>query len=158
VEKSLKKEQIILAQIETYLTTQSNPQKALFLNNYLRVKYYGLGDQCLGLTVPNLRILSKKVGPLPLTTLRLLINSRIHEKRFLAIINLISQFQVTQKTQQKEQTTILFEFYISEMLNGIDNWDLVDVSADKIVGVYLINKPRLREYYLYKILATSSNL
>jgi|SRR6185295_9237914 len=105
----------MIKEIRHYLTENANPQKAIFLTNYFRAKHYKLGDTFLGLTVPQVRTTSKKVGEIPFATLRLLINSRIHEERLLAVINLITQFQ------KKEREKLIFEFYMKEMLVGIDN-------------------------------------
>lgn len=145
-------------QIKENLIQKSNPEKSIFLTRYLRTERYGLDDKFLGLNIPDIRLFSKQIGNLNFSILKLLINSRVHEERFLAVINLITQFKEAQKNQLSKQTKIIFEFYINEMLSGIDNWDLVDVSADKIVGSYLIDKPKLKKYYLYEMLSVSSNL
>lgn len=108
----------MIKEIRHYLTEKSNPQKAIFLTNYFRAKHYGLGDTFLGLAVPQVRTISKKVGEIPFSNLCLLINSRIHEERLLAVINLITQFQ---KTKILDRKKLMFEFYMKEMLVGIDN-------------------------------------
>ncbi|RIA93383.1 DNA alkylation repair enzyme [Glomus cerebriforme] len=44
------------------------------------------------------------------------------------------------------------------MREGIDNWDLVDMSASQVAGSYLINKPELKKTWLYEKLITSGRL
>ncbi|WNE41417.1 MAG: hypothetical protein AM1032_000157 [Mycoplasmataceae bacterium] len=154
----IKKCQITLEQIQNNLNKKANSKRSLFLAKYLRAEQYGLGDKFLGLSVPDIRIISEQIGNLDFSILKSLIDSRIHEERFLAIINLVTQFEEFQKNQKLMQKKIIFEFYINEMLNGIDNWDLVDVSASKIIGAYLIDKPKLKDYYLHDILSISPNL
>ena len=78
-----------------------------------------------------------------------LLNSKIHEYRMSALLILIKQYE---KGNESEKNKI-FNFYLRNTKN-INNWDLVDISAPKIVGDYLLNKPR---DVLYK-LASSNNL
>ena len=66
-----------------------------------------------------------------------------------ALLILIKQYE---KGNESEKNKI-FNFYLRNTKN-INNWDLVDISAPKIVGDYLLNKPR---DVLYK-LASSGNL
>jgi 3-methyladenine DNA glycosylase AlkD len=110
---------------------------------------YGEGDLFLGIKVPIQRSLSKKYTNLSLCDLEYLINSKIHEHRLISLFILILQFE---KASQKRRQEI-YEFYLKNAKN-INNWDLVDLSAPKIPGAYLLSNDRS---ILHK-LATSNNL
>jgi len=97
---------------------------------------YGEGDRFLGISTPNSRSLAKKYKYLSLAEIQKLIRSEIHEERFIALLILIEQFK---KVNQKDKEDI-FKFYIKNT-KYINNWDLVDISAHKIVGEYLLENP-----------------
>lgn len=107
---------------------------------------YGEGDIFLGLTVPNIRKIAKKYSFVSLKIVQELLNSKIHEERLLALFILVDQFKKTGNEK-------IVQFYLKNT-KKVNNWDLVDSSADKILGNHLLNKPK---NILYK-LANSSNL
>jgi len=110
---------------------------------------YGEGDIFLGIKVPLQRKVAKKYSALSLTDIQILLQSQIHEYRFTALIVLINQYTKANQTKKQE----IFNFYIHNT-ERINNWDLVDISAPKIVGDYLLEQPRDILYQL----ARSSNL
>lgn len=133
------------------LENHANPQKGKILSGFFKTGKgeYAEGDLFLGLTVPQQRTIIKKYLHLPLSDLQKLLNSKIHEHRFCALAILVSQFQkVTPNSKEA-----IFNFYLKNTQN-INNWDLVDCSAPKIVGEYLLNRDKS---ILYK-LAGSKNL
>jgi 3-methyladenine DNA glycosylase AlkD len=97
---------------------------------------YGEGDVFYGLSVPEIRTLSKKYIDLNLIDLGNLINSKVHEERLCALIILTLRFKKNLAERQE-----IFELYVKNY-NNINNWDLVDLSAPNIVGNYLIDKDR----------------
>ena len=102
---------------------------------------YGEGDVFLGVTVPNQRKIAKKYKTLPLRDIQELLNSEIHEYRLTALFILFHQFP-------KDKETI-YHFYLKNT-KRVNNWDLVDSSAHKIVGAYLFDKDRSILYQLAK--------
>lgn len=118
---------------------------------------YGEGDVFLGITVPKMREVAKKYTGLDLPEVQKLLLSQIHEHRFLALVILVDKFKkALRKTQGKLSETEqkkIFDFYIKNAKN-INNWDLVDSSAEYIVGEYLFGRER---GLIYK-LAKSKNL
>ncbi len=110
---------------------------------------YGSGDRFIGVVVPKVRQVAKVFESLPLTIVKKLLRSPIHEERQLALFILVLKFQ---KADEKERST-LFKFYV-EHLRFVNNWDLVDGSAPYIVGPYLHKKKRT----LLFDLARSNNL
>jgi 3-methyladenine DNA glycosylase AlkD len=102
---------------------------------------YGEDDRFLGLNTPQMRKISKKYKDLPLSDIQKLIKSPYHEERSIAIRVLVCQFPHNPKT--------IYDFYLKNTA-FINNWDLVDISAPKIVGAYLDDKPRKVLYQLAK--------
>ncbi|MCX7881402.1 MAG: DNA alkylation repair protein [Patescibacteria group bacterium] len=107
---------------------------------------YGEGDKFLGLTVPQVRIVSKKyANELTLSDLKKLIENKIHEYRLSALLILRFQYEkAVEKTKEK-----IVNFYLKNT-SFINNWDLVDLSCQYILGNWLLNKTRKILYNLAK--------
>lgn len=112
---------------------------------------YGEGDLFLGLTVPESRKISKKYADLSFRDIKILLLSKYHEERLAALLILIGQFQKGDEHMRKK----IFDFYRAHF-DRVNNWDLVDVSADKIVGAYLFSRPRKERIFLYDLIASDS--
>jgi len=110
---------------------------------------YAEGDKFIGVTVPQTRLIARKYEHLDTKDFATLIKSPIHEERLCALLILVNQFERgDSKTRDK-----IFKFYLANTAY-VNNWDLVDLTADKIVGAYLGNKEK---DILFK-LAKSKNL
>ncbi len=128
----------------------SSPKKALVLQKYFKTGKgeYGEGDIFLGLTVPQSRNLATKYNDLPYPEIEQLLKSPVHEERLIALLILVYRFEKFEMEQRR-----VYDFYLRHA-KLVNNWDLVDLSSDKIVGKFLIDKPR---DILYK-LAASKNI
>ncbi|HRO66670.1 MAG TPA: DNA alkylation repair protein [Pseudobdellovibrionaceae bacterium] len=91
---------------------------------------YGEGDVFIGVPVRHIRALSKSYRTLTPKDLSVLLQSPVHEDRHLGLIVLVDQYARTKDLKGKKQ---LVEFYMKNR-SGVNNWDLVDVSAHKILG------------------------
>lgn len=129
----------------------SNPEKAKLLSGFFKTGkgQYGEGDKFLGVMVPQTRAVAKKHKDATLKDVARLLESEWHEERLCGVLMLVERFSKADKPLQKE----LFNFYMSHS-QKINNWDLVDLSAPRIVGAYLIDKDKK---ILYKY-AKSKNL
>ena len=114
-------------------------EKANILQRFFKTKKgeYGEGDVFLGIVVPNTRKVAKKYNDLKLSEIKKLLYSKIHEERLCALLILVDKFE---KGDDIEKIKV-FEFYIKNAKQA-NNWDLVDLSAPKIVGEYLLDKPK----------------
>jgi 3-methyladenine DNA glycosylase AlkD len=141
----------MLDQIKHDLSTLGNPEKAQKLSGFFKTGkgQYGEGDTFLGIPVPAQRKIAKKYRDLPLAELQVLMSSRIHEHRLTALLILVAQYQTAEQTKKGD----IYRFYLTNT-NNINNWDLVDISAPKIVGDYLMDRDTA---ILYK-LAKSTNV
>lgn len=106
---------------------------------------YGEGDIFIGLKVPDVRKLAKKYVDIPLKEIKIILDSKLHEVRLSGAILLTYKYE---KEDEKGKDQI-YNFYIKNA-KKLNNWDLVDVSCHRIVGDYLLNKPRDILYRLIK--------
>jgi 3-methyladenine DNA glycosylase AlkD len=98
---------------------------------------YGAGDRFIGLTVPQVRSFAKTYRNLPLSETYQLLRSPIHEERLLALIILVEKYQRAEIAGRRR----IYELYLRST-RYINNWDLVDCSAEHIVGTYLRERSR----------------
>ncbi|MBZ0167381.1 MAG: DNA alkylation repair protein [Candidatus Omnitrophica bacterium] len=110
---------------------------------------YAEGDLFLGVSVPDQRRLAKKYRHLPWTETVTLLKSHYHEERLLALFILIHKFEDGDVLDRGR----IYRLYLHHT-RYINNWDLVDSSAHKIVGTYLQDQDRK----ILEKLAHSDNL
>ena len=118
----------------------ANPQIAEHSKRFFKTGRgeYGAGDKFIGLRVPTLRKLASDHRDLPLKGTLSLLKSKVHEERLLALIMLVQKYQGGDEAEKKT----VFDFYCANTA-FINNWDLVDCSAHKIVGHYLLDRDRI---------------
>ena len=109
---------------------------------------YAAGDKFVGITVPRLRLISKKFKNLSLADILILLQSKYNEYRTIALIFLIDLYA---RYNNKKYIT----FYLKN-LKFVNNWNLVDISASKLLGHYLYENNKSTKF-LYK-LAKSKNI
>lgn len=136
-----------LKQARAAIKRLANPARAKLLQGFFKTGpgEYAEGDVFLGLTVPQVRVLAKDYRELTLDDLAVLLESKFHDERLLSLIVLVNQFERADDDGQKA----IYDFYL-ENRAGINNWDLVDTSAPRIVGGYLENRPRAMLHKLAK--------
>lgn len=129
------------------LREHSNESDAKILKRFFKTGpgEYGEGDQFIGVRVPSIRRVARKFRDLPLSDLSALLQSKVHEERLLALIILTEQYR---KGGEGERARI-FNLYLRNT-SHINNWDLVDASAEHIVGAYLNERNRKPLYGLAK--------
>ncbi|KKR88018.1 MAG: alkylation repair enzyme protein [Candidatus Curtissbacteria bacterium GW2011_GWA1_41_11] len=137
--------------IQADLNRQADIKKAQVYQRFFKTGkgQYGEGDKFIGLTVPQLRAIAKKYSTLPLSQVKKLLQNKIHEYRLTALLILVDQYQKSDDSGQK----IICDYYLKH-IRYVNNWDLVDLSADKILGDFLGGKGKP---ILYK-LAKSNNV
>ncbi len=104
---------------------------------------YGEGDKFLGIRVPVVRKEVKKHLQISLKEAEKLLQSEFHEIRLFAVILLTEKFH---KADEKEQHRIYSLYLVNT--HKVNNWDLVDASAHKIIGPYLFEKDKSKLYEL----------
>jgi 3-methyladenine DNA glycosylase AlkD len=137
----------MLAQIIRDLAQLKDPGRAKNLSWFFKTGkgQYGEGDIFLGIPVPEQRKIAKKYISLSLNDLQELLSSKIHEHRFTALLILVSKYRKAEESLKEK----IFYFILKNTEN-INNWDLVDLSAPRIIGDYLLNRERSILYKLAK--------
>lgn len=128
-----------LTDIKKEIKKQANPKQAVILQRFFKTAKgeYGEGDIFYGIKVPDQRSIAKQFKDLAFEDLKLLIHSKVHEERLIAAFILVDKYKFGDEKNKKA----VFDFYLKNR-RGINNWDLVDLSAPKIVGEYLLDKEK----------------
>lgn len=112
---------------------------------------YGYGDKFLGLTNPQIRALVKKYQKIiSLADVISLLCNKYHECRLTALLILVYQYSHGDARSKK----LIFNLYLAHT-NFINNWDLVDLSARDIVGLYCFEQ---QDYSILYKLSLSQDL
>jgi 3-methyladenine DNA glycosylase AlkD len=129
------------------LQTKANKEKAKNLQRFFKTGpgQYGEGDLFLGIMVPESRKIVAKYKHLTLADLLESFSSKFHEERLTVLLILVEKFRKGDEAEKKK----IFDFYIKNR-KGINNWDLVDLTAPKIVGAYLEKKDKALLYKFAK--------
>ena len=125
--------------IKTELMQLSDPSHAKKLQGFFKTGKgeYGEGDIFIGVRVPDQRRTAKKYWNIPLTDVLVLLKSGIHEHRLTALFILTQQFNKGDEDLRQQ----IVDIYLSNTAY-VNNWDLVDSSAHKILGAWLVDKDR----------------
>lgn len=139
-------------QIKSELKKYIKPEKVAIFANFFKTGQgqYGEGDLFLGINVPDQRTVAKLFqNEATLSDVDSLLKEKYHECRLTALLILVEKYKKSSDENKKR----IVDFYL-ENLKRVNNWDLVDLTAPKILGNYLLDKDRK---ILYR-LARSENL
>jgi len=112
---------------------------------------YGAGDKFLGIRVPVLRAMVRDLRDAGLEVALPLLKSSWHEARALGLMLLVKIYQRGDEATQKK----IYQLYLNST-KLINNWDLVDLSAEHIVGAWLRDKPAERRRVLTRLAKSKS--
>lgn len=128
-----------LLELRKTVKEKSNKELGKFLQRFFKTGKgeYAEGDIFAGIKVPVSRKIAMQHLDLSLKDLQKLLKSKIHEQRLIALLILVEKYK---KSDEKNKERI-FNFYI-ENIESVNNWDLVDLSAEKIIGAYLFDKEK----------------
>ena len=90
---------------------------------------YGEGDRFHGIRVPVTRKLARKYRDAPERTVLALLKSAFHEERLLAVLLLVDRYERADTAGKAR----VVELYL-EHRRWVNNWDIVDSSAHRILG------------------------
>src|SRR5262245_62175692 len=123
---------VTLREIRRDVRALADPRRAAVLRSFFKTGpgEYGEGDVFLGLTVPQVRGLVRRHRGTPVDVCRALADSKFHEERLLALLLLVDRFQ------RGTDRALVYRAYL-DLRPRINNWDLVDASAEHILGGWL---------------------
>lgn len=132
-------------EIQKHLRLLASKEKAAILSRFFKTGrgQYGEGDIFLGITVPQIRKTAKLFKDLELTEVKNLLRSKYHEERMTALFILVGQYKRGDEAAKEK----IFRMYLANTRH-INNWDLIDQTAEHIVGKYLEDRPKTLLYKL----------
>ena len=124
--------------VKAALREKINPEKAAFYPKFFKTGAgeYGEGDKFLGVVVPDQRKIARQFKDLPRAQIEKLLIDAYHECRLTGIYILVGQFE---KAKNEKDRKPIVDFYLAN-LDRVNNWDIVDASAHKILGAWLFDK------------------
>lgn len=140
-----------LAALRKELYALADPADAIHLQRFFKTApgEYGAGDKFLGLRVPALRRLAREYRELADGQALEMLTSPWHEERLLALMLMVDRHSRGDSAQRDR----IHQAYL-EHTRYINNWDLVDASAGRIIGSQL----DARDIALLEWLAGSDDL
>ena len=132
--------------IITYMESLRNEEQRKVLMGFFKTApgEYGYGDEFLGLKVPQTREIVKSVAQdFPLDEIPELLMNRWHEVRLCGFLILVAKFEklATKRLENNpdaiKQRDEILTMYL-QYAEQANNWDLVDLSAPKILGHWLL--------------------
>jgi 3-methyladenine DNA glycosylase AlkD len=126
------------AAVRQALAARASASRAIASARFFRTGpgEYGEGDRFLGVSVPSQREVARVFAALSLAECRALLKSPVHEHRLTAVLILIRQFERGDEPRRARIYRILLA-----ARGALDNWDLVDTAAPRILGAYLLDHP-----------------
>ncbi|MGD2030624.1 MAG: DNA alkylation repair protein [Desulfobacterales bacterium] len=133
--------------IRKKLQQLGSEEKAKVLKRFFKTGpgEYAENDVFIGVRVPELRKLVKEYPNITIKEVIQFLRSLIHEERMFALLILVRKYSKGNETEKKR----IYELYLKHT-KFINNWDLVDGSAQYIVGAFLMNKSKKPLYRLAK--------
>ncbi|MEV0359339.1 DNA alkylation repair protein [Nocardia sp. NPDC050697] len=133
--------------VRAALAAHADPADAEGLRRFFKTGpgEYGEGDVFIGVRVPATRAVAKDFAELPLHQVEELLASPVHEERLAALFILNRRFELAARPRTRDEETqrAIVELYLAAVRGGrVNNWDLVDASAEYITGRWLLDRPR----------------
>jgi 3-methyladenine DNA glycosylase AlkD len=133
-------------EIIEYMESLQNEEQRCILMGFFKTGpgEYGEGDEFLGLKVPQTREVVRAISKdFPLSEIPELLMNRWHEVRLCGFLILVAKFEklATKRLENNpdaiKQRDEILTMYL-QYAEQANNWDLVDLSAPKILGHWLL--------------------
>jgi 3-methyladenine DNA glycosylase AlkD len=141
---------VILKELKKYASANRKKSNEWFFKT--GKGQYGEGDKFIGVNNPDVRTVVKKFAHLGLIEIQEALNSPIHEERLAGVLILVAQYK---RAKSNKERLKIVAFYLRN-LKRVNNWDLVDLSAYKILGQAILDG-LMKENILDK-LSSSKNM
>jgi 3-methyladenine DNA glycosylase AlkD len=150
------------AAVQTALADLASPERAAASARFFKKGpgQYGEGDHFIGVSVPSTRTVVRRFERMSPAEASALLASPVHEHRLAALLIMVRQFEVAGRPRTRDDAArwALHAAYLDALRTGrVNNWDLVDASAEYLVGEFLREAGR-DEHPLLDELAASGSL
>lgn len=147
--------------VQAALARRASPERAASSARFFKTGpgQYGEGDVFIGVTVPDTRAVVAAFAALPMQEVARLLASDVHEHRLAALLIMVRRFQVASRPRTRDDSARLelHAAYLGAVAAGqVDNWDLVDGSAEWLVGEVLREAGRGDDPLLDRLAASDS--
>lgn len=145
----------------TMLAMRDEKQRSVLMRFFKTDKgQYGEGDEFLGLKVPQTRAVVKAIDEIEMNEVEQLLRSPWHEIRLCGFLYLVKKMKQHLPTRRNPEGNAaererIARFYIRNARYA-NNWDLVDLSCEYIIGPWLIHSDTDRS--ILDRMAHSTNL
>lgn len=118
--------------VRAALAASADPADAVHLQRFFKTGpgEYGEGDRFIGVRVPATRAVVRRFRGLAPEEIERLLDDPVHEHRLAGILLLVAGYP--------RDPDAVFDAYLAAVARGrVNNWDLVDCSAEHIVGPHV---------------------
>lgn len=142
--------------VQRALRAIANPSQAAVQQRFFKAGpgEYAEGDVFIGVKVPEQRKLAKQFEALSIEECGRLLDSEVHEDRLTALLVLVRRTQRAKGPDADAVQRAVYRCFI-ERRARVNNWDLVDSSAEHIVGPIAIERSKERAF-VDKLAASTS--
>jgi len=129
-----------ISELQKAVRDLGRPARARFLQGFFKTGpgEYGEGDRFLGLTVPQVRRLVRRFHPADFPAIAAILRSPFHEERLLGLLLLVERYR---KGSDADRAAA-YRLYCRNF-SCINNWDLVDATAEHVVGPHAVGRAQL---------------
>jgi 3-methyladenine DNA glycosylase AlkD len=115
--------------VRAALAESADPADAIHLRRFFKTGpgEYGEGDVFIGVRVPATRLVVKRFRGLDPAEIELLLDDDIHEHRLAGLLLLVAAYP-------RDSDPVYVQYLAAVARGRVNNWDLVDSSAEHIVG------------------------
>ncbi|MEC3919464.1 DNA alkylation repair protein [Nocardia sp. CDC160] len=151
-------EALTAAAVQAELAALADPADAVQLRRFFKTGpgEYGEGDVFIGVRVPQTRKAVKAFVGMPLSEIDVLLDSAVHEHRLAGLVILNGEMAKASRKRGGDEARQreIVDLYLAAVRRGrVNNWDLVDASAEFVLGPWLSQRPR---DLLYEFAASDS--
>ncbi|MBL8684206.1 MAG: DNA alkylation repair protein [Myxococcales bacterium] len=139
--------ELVAEDVQRALRAVADPSRASVQMRFFKAGpgEYGEGDVFIGVQVPVQRKVAKTFESLPTDECARLLASEVHEDRLTALLVLVRRMQRARGKDADAVKRAVYRCFIANRAR-VNNWDLVDTSAEHIVGPFAIEGSKERAF------------
>ncbi|MFC9996221.1 DNA alkylation repair protein [Nocardia sp. NPDC127526] len=139
--------ELTAAAVRAELAKVADAADAIHLQRFFKTGpgEYGEGDVFIGVRVPQTRKVAKAFAGIALPEIDELLDSEVHEHRLAGLVLLNDRMAKASRKRgaDVELQRRIVELYLAAVRRGrVNNWDLVDASAEFVLGPWYLDRPR----------------